>query len=231
MPARKGHKGSEMWLRKLVNDCPELLNGEIARRSESRISADNIRWVSPIRDEEYREYYGSYFIDKLGIKLDKYPLDLFWPTRGRGATWDGLGKTADSQVLLLEAKSYVGEESGSNRRCRAKGDGRNKIRCACGKVKGFLKADPCSDWLGDHYQFANRLAHLYLLHSLNGVPTFLVMLYFLNDKEMGGPSTVAEWQAAIEKEERALGIPENHKLSKYVIPAFLDVGEIRNKAG
>ena len=229
MPARKGHKGSEMWLRKLVNSCPDLLNGEIARVSQSCIAADNICWLSPLQGENYREYFGSSFVSLLDINLDKYPLAAFWPSRG--AQWDALGKTTDGQVLLLEAKSYIGEESGRNRRSKAKGDGRNKIECACGKVKKFLQAKTCSDWLGDHYQFANRLAHLYLLRKLNDIPAFLVMLYFLNDRQMGAPSSVTGWQIAIEREERALGIPKTHQLSKYVIPVFLDVGEIRNKAG
>ena len=234
MPRIKGKatSGSQMWTQVLINDCPELLNGEIARRSESRISADDIRWVSPIKDEDYREYYGSSFIKKLGIHLDKHPLGLFWPGRGRGATWDGLAN-AGASSLLLEAKSHIGELGSPNSRgSKATPESLNKIRGSLDLTKRYMGVRETFDWArSPYYQYANRLAHLYLLRKLNDIPAFLVMLYFLNDRQMGGPSTATGWQIAIEKEERALGIPKPHQLSDYVIPVFLDVGEIRNKAG
>jgi hypothetical protein len=45
----------------------------------------------------------------------------------------------------------------------------------------------------------NRLAHLYFLCELNGVPAFLVFVYFVNDQEMQGPTTKKEWQTETER--------------------------------
>ncbi|MYC36613.1 MAG: hypothetical protein F4X66_06825 [Chloroflexi bacterium] len=91
----------------------------------------------------------------------------------------------------------------------------------------FLRAGQSIDWAQSRYfQYANRLAHLYLLRVLNGLPAYLVMLYFLNDEEMGGPSTVAEWENAITAETKALGIPRRHQLDSYIVPAFVDIRDI-----
>ena len=81
------------------------------------------------------------------------------------------------------------------------------------------------------YQYGNRLAHLYLLRTLNGIPAFLVNLYFLNADEMlqyGNtvPKTVARWEDAIAKQEGFLGIPAKHALSRYSIHAFVDTRDI-----
>jgi len=43
-------------------------------------------------------------------------------------------------------------------------------------------------------QYANRLAHLYLLCVENDVDAYLVMLYFYNDAEMDGPISVDQWR-------------------------------------
>ena len=41
------------------------------------------------------------------------------------------------------------------------------------------------DWSGTFYQYANRLAHLYLLHELNDVDAWLVFVYFVGDSRSG----------------------------------------------
>ena len=55
------------------------------------------------------------------------------------------------------------------------------------------------------------------------------MLYFLNDVEQDGPSTVEEWEGAIAEEEKALGIQPGHKLSKFVVPVYIDVKLIKGQ--
>lgn len=83
------------------------------------------------------------------------------------------------------------------------------------------------DW-GKHpyYQYANRLAHLYLLTELNGIDAYLMMIYFLNDKEQKGPCQISEWEEAIRKQNICLGLPNNHRLSDRVIPLYPDVEEM-----
>ena len=95
------------------------------------------------------------------------------------------------------------------------------------ETQHFIGVDDSVSWLASpYYQYANRLAHLFLLRELNGLPAYLVMLYFLNDTEQGGPSEVAEWGDAIAKEEKALGISHPHPLSDYVVDTFVDVREL-----
>jgi len=60
------------------------------------------------------------------------------------------------------------------------------------EVMLFLKVRNSDNWTQSLYQYANRLAHLYLLRELNGIPAFLVFAYFVDDQEMHGPTTVRE---------------------------------------
>lgn len=224
-PDGRARHGSQKWLQDLVNDCPELLD-EAIRLETSEISTP-IEWVSPLADDDFAEYRDACFLDKLGVSLDCVPLDAFWPPRG--PQWDALGKTRDGQIILLEAKAYVEEANSS---CKAKSErSRALIRQSLAKVKSHVGADSPADWMENFYQYGNRLAHLYLLRHLNGVPAFLVNLYFLNANEMiqhGNtvPNVVAEWEDAIAKQEGFLGIPPQHALSRYAIHAFLDTRDI-----
>ena len=219
-------RGSQRWLQDLVNDCPKLLD-EAIRRETSEISTP-IRWVSPLADDGFKEYWDARFLDKLGVSLDCVPLGEFWPPRG-GPHWDALGKTDGGQVILIEAKAHVSEAVSS---CKAKSEkSRARIRKSLESVKAYVGAHSSADWMENFYQYGNRLAHLYLLRTLNEIPAFLVNLYFLNADEMASastivPKTVAEWEDEIAQQERFLGIPPQHALSRYAIHAFVDTRDI-----
>jgi hypothetical protein len=60
-----------------------------------------------------------------------------------------------------------------------------------------------ADWCGPLYQTANRLAHVYWLHSL-GVRAWLVHLLFLDDPH--GPTSAAEWERALKQADDELGL-------------------------
>ena len=221
MPNEHGeaYKGSQKWLQILVNDRPELLNREIAGRR--RLREGDIRWLSPIRKDNFREYHDQAFIDRLEIKLDERPLKSFWPSRG--PHWDGLGRTSQGQLLLVEAKSHIPEMRGQGSAATSLRS-REMITGSLKDTEQFLNADLFVDWAkSPYYQCANRLAHLYLLRELNRLPAFLIMLYFLNDIEQGGPSAVSEWEIAIAEEEQALGIRPGHKLSDFIMSVFINV--------
>ena len=219
------YKGSEKWLQLAANDSRELLYYAVAPWLNPKPSA--IEWLSPLREDEFTEYSDRKFIDHLGARLENYPLNEFWPKRG--PEWDALAKTDNCQILLFEAKSYIKEMAGHNRRCQAKPKSHRIIENTFNIVKNGLGVSPDSDWLGDHYQYANRLAHLYLLRVLNDLPAYLIMLYFLNDVEQGGPETDVEWREAIAEEEEVLGIRPGHKLSDFVVPVFIDVNHIAGR--
>ena len=223
MPTKHGKadKGSQKWLQLLVNDYPELLNREIAK--SGHFSINGIRWLSPRREDNYREYYDSAFIRELGLQLDNRPLNSFWP-RG-GPHWDALGRAGFRSSLLLEAKSHTGElSSGAT---GAKGASLDRIRDSLDRTKQYMGVRQSIDWAkSEYYQYANRLAHLYLLRVLNNLPAYLILLYFLNDVTQGGPSEIPEWEKAIAEEEEALGIRPGHKLSEFVVPVFFDINQI-----
>jgi len=102
-PQERGTKGSLKWLQKLINEKPDLLNSRI--RSVFGIGkSEEIEWVSPLKDDEYAEYRDGTFIRLLGIKLNKTPLNDFWPNYG--PQWDALGRTSSGKVILVEAKAH-----------------------------------------------------------------------------------------------------------------------------
>ena len=219
-------RGSQRWLQDLINDCPKLLDAAIQRET-SDISTP-IEWVSPLADANFKEYRDAEFLEKLGVSLDCVPLGEFWPPNG--PHWDALGKTDDGQIILLEAKAYVEEMVSSP----IGATGENSlalIRESLETVKSHVKSRSPADWSTAFYQYNNRLAHLYLLRTLNGIPAFLVNLHFLNADEMASertvPKTVDEWKSAITLQERFLGIRPKHALSRYAIHAFADTRDIR----
>ena len=221
-------RGSRKWLQMLVNRCPELLEEEILRKLTS--SARRIEWRSPLRSDDYAEYYDEDFLDKLGVCLNRTPLESFWPRSG--PRWDGLGATDSGQYLMVEAKAHIRELRST---IGAKRDSSiSRILCSFSKTKEYLRVDARADWTSPFYQHANRLAHLYLLHVLNEVDAYLINVYLLKDRDMREPGTIVpqtieEWESAILAEEIALGIPPRHRLSSRVIDTFIDVGEIERR--
>ena len=98
--------------------------------------------------------------------------------------WGALGRAKSGEVILVEAKAHVSEilSPGS----QALEDSLPLIRASVGEAATGLGALPGAvDWSQRFYQYTNRLAHAYLLRELNGVPTLLVFLYFIGDREMG----------------------------------------------
>lgn len=222
-------RGSRKWLQMMVNCCPELLEEQILCELSS--SASKICWRSPLRSDDYAEYYDEDFLDKLRICLTRRPLGSFWPKPG--PHWDGLGVTDGGQYLLVEAKAHV-REFRSN--IGAKSDSSvSRILNSFSMTKEYLGVDARADWTRPFYQHANRLAHLYLLHVLNEVDAYLVNVYFLKDENMREPGTIVprtinEWESAILTETIALGIRTRHRLSSRVLSIFIDVEEIERRA-
>lgn len=222
-------RGSRKWLQMLVNCCPELLDEQLRRKLNS--SSGRIDWLSPLRSDDFAEYYDQCFLDKLGVCLSKRPLKEFWPQSG--PRWDGLGVADGGQRFLVEAKSHIRELRSV---MSAKSDSSaSRILYSLAEAKKYLGVSARVDWTRPFYQHANRLAHLYLIHVLNEVDAYLVNVYFSNDEDMKGPGTIVprtakEWKAAILMEEMALGLPTEHLLSNRVLSIFIDVKEIKRKA-
>jgi hypothetical protein len=78
-----------------------------------------------------------------------------------------------------------------------------------------------ADWSGTFYQYANRLAHHYLLREINKIPSVLVFVYFTGAAEMNGPEDDCEWRGAMRLLHAALGLPA-HLDTRGVYDAFVD---------
>jgi hypothetical protein len=193
----------------LVNTYPDVL--------DAAIGLGKIDWRSPLAGDDYAEYRDDEALDLIGIQLSHRSLESFWPKRG--PQWDALGRAESGEAILVEAKAHIGEMfSGATKASEASAE---KIRASLAEVMTGLRARLGLDWSSRFYQYTNRLAHGYLLNKLNKVPCRIVFLYLIGDREMKGPDTRAEWEAAIRVLHEALGLP--YSPARFVVEVFLDV--------
>lgn len=203
-------RGSQRWLQELVATSPVRL--------DDAIGLGRLEWLSPLEDDDWAEYRDQAFLGLLNVELEKRSLSAFWPSGG--PVWDGLARTASGECVLIEAKAHVREMAST---CAAASPvSIAKIRAALDECKVFLGVDPAYDWCERFYQYANRLAHAYLMNDLNSVPTHLVFLNFVGDSDMNGPASKAEWESAIDLAHEALGV--RGKMPAYARDAFVWVG-------
>lgn len=221
----KGILGSQKWLQILVNDRADMIKRLLVPALNLQPS-DEIRWLSPLRSDQYAEYRDKCALDRLEVVLKQYSLDRFWPENG--PRWDALAVAGQASLkpILLEAKSHLCELCSPA--CGAQDESLERIEASLAATRMFLGSTTRIKWSKSYYQYANRLAHLYLLRELNGLDAYLVFIYFLNDEEMGGPRTIDEWETVIELAERSLGVCE-HRLSQFAPKVFIDVNDLRDE--
>ena len=216
--SQPANRGSQKWLQVAVNEKRDIINAAILNcLAESK--SQTISWVSPLKADEYAEYRDEEFLERLNIELTSRPLSSFWPRRG--PQWDGLGRAQDGSVFLVEAKAHLSEIQSPP--SQAGDASRRWIETSLKEVKSYLGVESDVDWSGLYYQYANRIAHLYLLRELNNIPAYLIFLGFINDREMSGPIMEEEWHASICELETYLGLPSKHKLSDFILHVYLDV--------
>src|SRR5262249_52571226 len=101
----KAFAGSQRQIQFYVNERPLVLNQAI---SDAFKTALDLRWVSPLASERYREYWDSAFLRALGSSQYSKQLSNFWPNGG--PHWDALAVESRTRgVVLLESKSHVSE--------------------------------------------------------------------------------------------------------------------------
>lgn len=213
------------WIQAAVNNYSESFDRSILEGCGLARGAA-VEWVSPLANDEYAEYRDQDFLDQLGLQLRHRALADFWPKRG--PQWDALGRTSDGKYLLVEAKANIPEIVSSA--TMASIPSRQLIEKSLEETKAFMKVSPSIPWSGKLYQYANRLAHLYLLRELNRIDAHLLFVYFIGDEDVVGPGTVGEWQAALTVAKAVLGIPQRHPLSRFVHDIYVHVDELTDSA-
>lgn len=204
MSKGQAERGSQRDIQWLFNEP----KNRILLESRLGIKIANDGWLSPVHDEEYREYQDKGFMRKIG--LSTYSNELvgkFWPKRG--PVWDGLAKSSDGTILLFEAKAHISELFGGGMKAKSK-DSCALIRKSLSETAKYIGA--CYDavsWTDTMYQTANRLAHLYFLNKILkekiGVKAKLVYLVFLNDESvLSCKETEEMWNTAIDVAERCI---------------------------
>lgn len=211
-----GTKGSLRWLQDLINRKPELLQKALQSRMALRDGAA-ITWLSPLKSDRFAEYRDESFLERLGVTLDHRSLASFWPPNG--PQWDALGITSRGDLLLVEAKAHVKELVSD---CGASPKSSTLIQASLAEAGAFFMATTTKKWSQTYYQYANRLAHLYLLRQLNHLPAWLIFLYFVNAEDVAGPKTPEEWRSSIEEVHNHLGVGRE-QIGPYVIDVFIDV--------
>lgn len=175
----------------------------------------------------------------MGIEFIKVPQvkakwKTFWPQSGRSQNWDAVGEIDygdHKEWLLVEAKAHKGELKGSP--CKADEKSRKIIATALEKViPAFCdRPMPVETWLGDYYQYANRLAMLYFLMKECDPPVHarLLFIYFLGDDRLRKecPKKKDDWKPAIREVEESLGINPERELYQRVHRKFLYVNPNR----
>ena len=216
--------GSQRWLQIAVNRCPGVIDSAIANALDL-CPGEEIEWLSPLESDCFAEYRDARFLKRLRVSLEKRPLKDFWPKKG--PQWDGLARTSCGRLLLLEAKANIPEldstPTGATR------DSLKKIEKALAETRKFLKVKSETDWSQCFYQYANRLAHLYLLKELNRLDASLVFVYFVDDRTVSNRDPVSRerWEGAISLATKHLGIsPHSPWVSENVKDVFIDVNDM-----
>lgn len=208
--------GSQKWLQIVVNRKPELLL-DVLRACGAIALSNSVTWQSPLEAERFREYSDQNALRKAGITRLRWPLDSFWPRRG--PVWDAIGVTSEGKPVFVEAKAHIPEAASPS--TKASTISRKMIVHSLSKARRFYAPKSRADWTMLFYQYANRLAYQYFLRELNGIPSTLVFLYFLNADDMHGPNSPEEWRGASRLIHAALGISEDLP-SHGVFDVYLD---------
>ena len=218
LPQTPKLKGSQRWLQVAVNYCPTVIDRAIY---DTGISLrEPIVWTSPLASDNFSEYMDTTFLNQIGVRLNRRQLRDFWPNSG--PRWDALARSGES-VLLIEAKANIKELNSPA--CGAEPVSLAKIQAALHETRVFLNVNSDSDWTRCFYQYANRLAHLYLLRKLNGHNAYLVFLYFVDDQTTE-PVSQSGWRAAVELTKGHLGLPESDWMSRFVKDIYIDTADL-----
>lgn len=226
----EAEKGSRKQLQLWVNENKEELNRLIISSSPSLLAfgANKITWRSPLKDDkdngEYYEYRDN-FLSAFDL-ADHHKKDVrsFWPRQS--PQWDGLavvgGRKSELGYLLVEAKAHP-EEANSSMGAKAD-ESISKIERAFTETQQYMRL-PEADWTKGYYQLGNRIAFLYLMNVRLGVPTWLVLVNFLDDTKYK-PTKSADWVKAEREMFTHLGLEPDSPLMNRIVIVYPQAIEI-----
>ncbi len=209
-------KRSEHWLREMVNQHAPILDAAVA--DAFGWCKAEIDWRSPRQDDDYAEYYDQAFLDRLGVDDLTMQLEEFWPKSG--PRWDGLARTKDGKLILVEAKAHIDEAV--DFRSKASPDSLRRIEKRLDEAKTAFHANKDACWYAPLYQMANRLAHLHYLAGINAKDAYLVFIDFANAPDVPQPASREEWQGATCLAHKCLGLKDS-KLARRVATIIVDL--------
>jgi hypothetical protein len=214
----EGKRGSLKWIQRAVNDHPGVLARDLLPKLGG---AKAIDWRSPRREDDFAEYRDSAFLRLLGLEQWNDALSAFWPSRG--PQWDALGVSDAGDILLVEAKAHVAEMCSPQ--SKASPESWARIEAALTETVQAFGATPRAPWSAVFYQLANRLAHLHFLRS-RGVPARLILVDFVGDTTVKGPSMATEWDAAYCVANHVMGIASDARMMRYVLHVSPNIADL-----
>lgn len=155
---------------------------------------------------------------------DRDKVEKDWPAIKKDwQSWDAVFKAGDT-YYIVEAKAYANELKSTDEHG---GNSKDKILTFMKETLAKINIVPDEKWLGDYYQFANRLTTTMFLNK-HGIKTKLICLFFIDGYPAKRDITKDDFQDAIKKEREELGLT-NVDLSKYVVNVFIDANKGNNK--
>ena len=191
----------------------------------------DLAWNSDLRPlHRDKEWEGIKFVTHSLLPSDAQVVVMqawkdFWPSSGTAQCWDAVGIRRSEhslQWLLVETKAHLLELGSGG--CGAGQESRQKIKAAfvlTQKSLGIYSVTDATandkimlDWLGEYYQYANRLAALYFFNEYlpqhHGItlPARLINIYFIKESHNGWLTrqTEQEWSADIDNIYTQLGL-------------------------
>ncbi|WP_238885076.1 hypothetical protein [Clostridium sp. YIM B02551] len=224
-------KGSQYCLQWCMLNAEKELSDLILSSSPSLLSYTNskVKWISPISNNNFYEYRDDFIrglsLKDINISETEKKLREFWPKNG--PKWDGLGVIEDNEgkqgVLLIEAKAHA-DETKSDLKASSM-ESLNMIEEALENVKRYMGVDKSCNWTRNYYQLGNRFAYLYFMNEGLNIPTWLVLVNFVNDTSYIETS-LEEWIKHYNQVYSNMGVNKNCRLLDKIVHVFPETSNL-----